>query len=363
MPQLLQLLSAQNLSTDSPNIPPEPAAGEYHQTSIAATDTELLDAYSQAVTRVAERVSPVVVHLDVSQPGAQRGRGSGQRGSGQPRERRGNGSGFLITPDGYILTNSHVVHQASSIQVTLSNGQDYAAELVGDDPDTDLAVIRIHPQVPLAAATLGDSANLKVGQLAIAIGSPYGFQYSVTAGVVSALGRSLRAQSGRLIDSVIQTDAALNPGNSGGPLVNSRGEVIGVNTAVILPAQGICFATSIDTAKFVVTSLIKEGKVTRGYIGIAGQTVPLHQRIIRFLDLQREKGVLVAAVEADSPAAQAGLVEGDVIISVDGTPITGIDDLHKYLTGNCIGQALQFTVLHGSQQRSVTVVPAALPSP
>jgi S1-C subfamily serine protease len=357
MPQLLQLLSEQNLSPELPNIPPEQAAADQNSTPAATTDTDLLDAYSQAVTSVAERVSPVVVHLDVSQPGTRRG-----RGSGQPRERRGNGSGFLITPDGYILTNSHVVHQASRIQVTLSNGQDYAAELVGDDPDTDLAVIRIHPQVPLAAATLGDSANLKVGQLAIAIGSPYGFQYSVTAGVVSALGRSLRAQSGRLIDSVIQTDAALNPGNSGGPLVNSRGEVIGVNTAVILPAQGICFATSIDTAKFVVASLIKDGKVTRGYIGIAGQTVPLHQRIIRFLDLQREKGVLVAAVEADSPAAQAGLVEGDVIISVDGTPITDIDDLHKYLTGNCIGQALEFTVLHGSQQRSITVVPTTLPS-
>jgi S1-C subfamily serine protease len=295
-----------------------------------------------------------VVNIEVFQLDRQR-----TRHLQRPQETRGNGSGFIITPDGYILTNSHVVSGAARIEVTLSEGRHFQADLVGDDPDTDLAVVRIHTPTQLVPAKLGDSAAVKVGQLAIAIGNPYGFQYTVTAGVVSALGRSLRAKSGRLIDSVIQTDAALNPGNSGGPLVNSRGEVIGVNTAVIYPAQGICFATSIDTAKFVAASLIKDGKVTRGYIGIAGQTVPLHRRIVRFFNLKTEQGVLIVSVEANSPAQTAGLTEGDVIVGIHGMLIAGIDELHKQLTGDRVGVPVELTIIRGNEQRSLTVVPVS----
>jgi S1-C subfamily serine protease len=346
MPQPLQLISTHDAA---PN--PQPA-----EHPLVIPDAELLDAYSQAVTTAAERVSPSVVNLEVFQPRQRRG----QR-SQQPREARGNGSGFVITPDGYILTNSHVVHHASRIEVTLATGEQYRAELVGDDPDTDLAVVRIHLDKNLTAATLGESAAIKVGQLAIAIGNPYGFQYTVTAGVVSALGRSLRAESGRLIDSVIQTDAALNPGNSGGPLVNSRGQVIGVNTAVILPAQGICFATSIDTAKFVAASLIKHGRVSRAYIGIAGQTAPIHRRVVRFLNLATENGILVAGVSADSPAQRAGLGVGDLIIGINDTQVRGIDDLHKYLTGDYIGLTVELQVIRGGEQLALTLIPAAAP--
>src|SRR5216683_2795821 len=263
----------------------------------AEPDDEIMDAYSRAVISAAEKVSPSVVYIEVQQPTRSR-RGNAPR---MPQEARGSGSGFIFTPDGFILTNSHVVHGAKRIEVTVSDGRKYEADLIGDDPDTDLAVIRINApnQVP---AQLGDAQKIRVGQLVIAIGNPYGFQYSVTAGVVSALGRSLRAQSGRLMDAVIQTDAALNPGNSGGPLVNSRGEVIGVNTAMILPAQGICFATSIDTAKFVASRLIRDGKVSRSYIGLAGQNVPLPRRIVRFYNLAVESGIFVVSFEGNSPA-------------------------------------------------------------
>ncbi|MDX2244067.1 MAG: trypsin-like peptidase domain-containing protein [Leptolyngbyaceae cyanobacterium bins.302] len=333
------------------NFQPERSSGSGGS---SPNDADLLDAYSQAVTAAAERVSPSVVNIEVFQPDRRR-----MRNAQQPQETRGNGSGFIITPDGYILTNSHVVHGASRIEVTLSDGRHFQADLVGDDPETDLAVVRIHSQTQLIPAALGDSSSVKVGQLAIAIGNPYGFQYTVTAGVVSALGRSLRAKSGRLIDSVIQTDAALNPGNSGGPLVNSRGEVIGVNTAVIYPAQGICFATSIDTAKFVAASLIKEGKVTRGYIGIAGQTVPLHRRIVRFFNLNTENGVLVVSVEPNSPAQQSGLAEGDVIVGIDDKLISSIDDLHKQLTGDRVGVAIALLIIRGNEQRTITIVPSS----
>lgn len=314
------------------------------------SDDQLLDAYSHAVTSAAERVSPSVVNIEVYQAAQRRDRR-------QPQENRGNGSGFVITPDGYILTNSHVVHGATRIEVTLPDGQHYGAELIGDDPDTDLAVVRIHAP-HLVPAKLGDSQSIKVGQLAIAIGNPYGFQYTVTAGVVSALGRSLRAKSGRLIDNVIQTDAALNPGNSGGPLVNSRGEVIGVNTAVILPAQGICFATAINTAKLVAAALIQNGEITRGYIGVAGQTVPLHRRLVRFHNLEAESGVLVVSLEPESPARRAGLVEGDVIIGFNGQTIGSIDDLHKHLTGERVGVPSELTVLRGSERRTIAIVPS-----
>jgi S1-C subfamily serine protease len=305
------------------------------------TDEGLLDAYSRAVIESAERVSPSVVYIQVT---ARSG---------------GSGSGFVFTPDGFILTNSHVVHGASKIDVTLMDGRQFQAQLIGDDPDTDLAVIRVAaPNV--VPAQLGESQSIRVGQLVIAIGNPFGFQYTVTAGVVSALGRSLRAQSGRLMDGVIQTDAALNPGNSGGPLVNSRGEVIGVNTATILPAQGICFATSIDTAKFVAGRLIRDGKISRSYIGVAGQNVPVPRRIVRFYQLPVETAVLVVSFETNgeaSAAKEAGLLAGDLVVEFDGLPIRGIDDLHRLLTDERIGKRVPVTVIRGVQKLALELVP------
>src|SRR5256885_5085372 len=285
---------------------------------------DVMDAYSRAVIAAAEKVSPSVVYIEVQQPVRSR-RGNDPR---LPQEAQGSGSGFIFTPDGFILTNSHVVHGAKKIEVTVSDGHKYQADLIGDDTDTDLAVIRVNAP-NLVPAYLGESQKIRVGQLVVAIGNPYGFQYSVTAGVVSALGRSLRAQSGRLMDDVIQTDAALNPGNSGGPLVNSRGEVIGVNTAMILPAQGISFATSIDTAKFVAGRLIRDGKVSRSYIGLAGQNVPLPRRIDRYYNLDVESGIFVVSFEGQSPARNGGLREGEIIVGFDYHPTAGIDDLHK----------------------------------
>jgi S1-C subfamily serine protease len=314
------------------------------------SDDDLLDAYSQSVMGAAEKVNPSVVNIEVTQE--QRA-----RGSRPPRgERGGSGSGFVFTPDGFILTNSHVVHGASKIDVTFSDGRSSEAQLTGDDPETDLAVVRINAPnlVPVA---FGDSQKIRVGQLAIAIGNPYGFQYSVTAGVVSALSRSLRSRSGRLIDNIIQTDAALNPGNSGGPLVNSRGEVIGVNTAVILPAQGICFAIAINTAKFVAGQLIKQGHVRRSYIGVAGQVVPIHRRVVRHYNLPVETGVFVVSIEPDSPALKAGLQEGDLIVGYDDQPIAGIDDLHRLLTDQKVGLKSKLTVIRRSEKLTLEIVP------
>jgi S1-C subfamily serine protease len=316
------------------------------QTTI--TDDVLLDAYSRAVIEAAEKVSPSVVYIQVF----------GARSRSQD-EATGTGSGFVFTPDGFILTNSHVVHRATKIDVALMDGRRFQAQLIGDDPDTDLAVIRITAP-NLVPASLGNSTSIRVGQLVIAIGNPYGFQYSVTAGVVSALGRSLRAQSGRLMDGVIQTDAALNPGNSGGPLVNTRGEVIGVNTATILPAQGICFATSIDTAKFVAGRLIRDGKISRSFIGVAGQNVPIPRRIVRYYQLPVESGVLVVSFENNSkvsPAKEGGLLTGDLIVDFDGNPISGIDDLHKLLTDERIGNKTPVTVIRGTQKLTLQVIP------
>ena len=311
----------------------------------------LLDAYSRAVIEAAEKVSPSVVYIQVTAPG--------RRSRQAANEVTGTGSGFVFTPDGFILTNRHVVPGASKIEVALMDGRRFQAQLIGDDPDTDLAVIRITAP-NLVPAKLGDSQSIRVGQLVIAIGNPYGFQYSVTAGVVSALGRSLRAQSGRLMDGVIQTDAALNPGNSGGPLVNSRGDVIGVNTAAILPAQGICFATSIDTAKFVAGRLIRDGKISRSYIGVAGQNVPIPRRIVRFYQLPVETGVLLVSFETngnESAAKEAGLLAGDLVVEFDGQPIRGIDDLHKLLTDERIGKDVPITVIRGVQKLTLTIVP------
>ncbi len=278
-------------------------SGETRESSPIAPslpDAPLLDAYSRAVTGTVERVSPSVVNIEVYQS-------AGQTRSGEQRERRGGGSGFVFTPDGLILTNSHVVHDARRIEVTLSDGRRMPATAIGDDPATDLAVIRIDnarfDEPSLTAAALGDSQQLRVGQLVVALGSPYGFQSTVTAGVVSALGRSLRSYSGRLIDDVIQTDAALNPGNSGGPLVDSGGRVVGVNTATILPAQGICFAIGINTAKFVASRLLRDGRIRRSYIGVSAQTSPIHRRVVRFYDLPKETGVVVLSLGREKPGS------------------------------------------------------------
>jgi S1-C subfamily serine protease len=317
------------------------------------SDAALLDAYSQAVVGAAEAISPSVVKIDVAQPGRSR--------SGEPRERQGGGSGFVFTPDGLVLTNSHVVHGSTRIDVSLPDGQRFPAHIIGDDPATDLAVIRIglpsNDAPHLVAAALGDSQRLRVGQLAIAIGNPYGFQYTVTAGVVSALGRSLRSYSGRLIEDVIQTDASLNPGNSGGPLVTSDGRVIGVNTATIMGAQGLCFAIGINTAKFVAGRLLRDGRIRRSYIGVEAQTAPLHRRVVRFYDLPSESGVIVASVANGSPAQRAGLREGDLIIALDGKPVAGVDDLHRLLTDARVGTSCVLTVLRWTERLELRVVP------
>jgi len=304
-------------------------------------DDALLDAYSQAVVHAADEVGPSVVNIEVRHKNG---------------ERQGSGSGFIITPDGFVLTNSHVVHGAASIEVTLADGRRPDAQVVGDDPDTDLAVVRVYAP-KLRPARLGESRTIRPGQVAIAIGNPYGFQCTVTAGVVSALGRSFRANTGRLIDDIIQTDAALNPGNSGGPLVNSRGEVIGVNTAVILPAQGICFAIGIGTAKYVAGWLIKDGKIRRSFIGVGGQNVPLHRRLVRHYQLTVNRGVLVISVAPSSPAERAGLREGDVMIEFNGQPVPSIDALHKLLNSGQIGIEGRLTIVRGAEKLTLPITP------
>jgi S1-C subfamily serine protease len=316
-------------------------------TILPAGDDELLDSYSQTVSRVVKKVRPTVVNIRTLRAKPERPNGPDGGGSG---------SGFVIAPDGYILTNSHVVRGAGQIEVALADGRSVSASLVGDDPETDLAVIRIHAG-DLVHVQLGDSQSVRVGQIAIAIGSPYGFQQTVTAGVVSALGRSMRSQSGRLIDNIIQTDAALNPGNSGGPLVNSRGEVIGVNTAIILPAQGICFAIASNTAKFVAAWLIKEGRIRRGWIGLAGQNAPIHPRVARFHRLAANQGVLVAGLEPGSPASRAGLQDGDVIVAFNDKTVPHIDELHRYLVATAIGVSSKITVLRLTEKLDLTITP------
>ena len=342
MKRSLRLLSSEGLK----------AGATQTLNEIHPSDNDLLDAYSRAVINAAEKISPSVVNIDVRKSP----RGKQSTHFGLPEELRGNGSGFIFTPDGFILTNSHVVHHANKIDVTLPDGRRFQADLVGDDPDTDLAVVRINGP-NLAAAPLGDSQKIRVGQLAIAIGNPYGFQYTVTSGVISALGRSLRSMSGRLIDNVIQTDAALNPGNSGGPLVTSQGDVIGVNTAMILAAQGICFAIAMNTAKFVAGKLIKEGKIRRSYIGVGGQNVTLHRRLVRFYHLAVESGILVVSIEENSPAQRAGLVEGDIIVGFGGQPTAGIDDLHKVLTEEKVAVKTELTIVRRSEKLVLDIVP------
>jgi S1-C subfamily serine protease len=312
------------------------------------TQAEIPDSYSRTVIYAAERVSPSVVHLVVRR--RVRNRQGGEQEAG------GSGSGFIFAPDGYVLTNSHVVHDASEIEVTLADGRRIRGQPVGDDPDSDLAVVRISA-AGLVPARLGDSAALRVGQLVIAIGNPYGFQYSVTAGVVSALGRSLRAVTGRLIDNVIQTDAALNPGNSGGPLIDAKGEVVGVNSAMILPAQGICFAIPINMAKYLAVPLIRDGHIRRSFIGVGGQNVPILRRLVRYHDLPNESGVLVISVEPGSPGQQAGVREGDIIVAFDEHPISSIDDLQRLLTEGEIGARARLTLLRHVEKLVLEIVP------
>jgi S1-C subfamily serine protease len=327
---------------DRPTIP-------YTETpEVPTEDQALLDAYSRAVIDVVERVGPAVVRIDVK---AKDGRAGG-----------GTGSGVIVAPDGLVLTNSHVVNGqgpggVSQVTVATVDGRSLTARVVGDDPDTDLALVRIDAPVTLPAAALGNSKLLKRGQLVIAIGNPLGFESTVTTGVVSALGRSLRARSGRLIDDVIQTDAALNPGNSGGPLVSSRGEVVGINTAVILGAQGICFAVAANTANFVLGELVRHARVRRAFIGIAAQQIAIPRRLRHAAELSQESAVLAASVEAGSPAARAGVKARDIILSLDGTAITGGDDLIRVLAGDKIGRTVEIEILRNGSRLTLPLMP------
>ncbi|WP_128543664.1 S1C family serine protease [Larkinella soli] len=322
---------------------------------LSAQDAPLLDAYSNTVVNVAKKVSQSVVQIKVS----------GRRPEGRPNDRRrspgdgGTGSGFVISSDGYVITNNHVVAGASRIEVALPDGREFEATLIGRDPATDIAVIKIYGD-GLKGIHFADSKLVQVGQIAIAVGNPYGFQYSVTAGVVSALGRTLRSESGRLIDDVIQTDASLNPGNSGGPLVNSQGDVIGVNTAVILPAQGICFAVSSNLTALVAGKLIMHGRVRRGYLGISGQLINLTERIRQYNQLTARTGVLVAGIEPDGVAYNTEFLQGDIIVEFDGQPVASVDDLHRLLTEETIGRPVTVTLLRENFRRPIRVVPGEL---
>ena len=310
----------------------------------AAEPGPALDAYSQTVVAAIARAAPSVVHVEV-------------RFAGRRRRAEGGGSGFVLTPDGFLVTNSHVVHGAAELAVTLADGSRWPARRVGDDPDSDIALLRIEaPElVPIAR---GDSRALRAGQLVIALGSPYGFRATVTAGIVSALGRSLRTGSGRLIDNVIQTDAALNPGNSGGPLVDHRGAAIGVNTAAILPGQGVSFAIPLSTAERVAAALLRDGRVRRARIGIGAETVPVPRALARHHRLAAGTGVKLLSVENGSPAAAAGLLRGDVLVALDGTPVADVDDLQRLLGESAIGRPVRLSLLRLTDRRELTVVPA-----
>ena len=310
--------------------------------SPSATDTEILDAYSHAVTSVADSVGPAVVRVEV-------GKGNGRTG--------GVGSGVIIAPDGLVLTNCHVVEGAKTIRLQDAEGRVMEARSLGEDPDTDLALLRAGSARDLPCATLGDSKLLKRGQLVVAIGNPLGFESTVTAGVISALGRSLRSRNGRLIADVIQTDAALNPGNSGGPLVSSRGDVIGINTAVIMGAQGICFAVASNTAQFVLSELIQHGRVRRAFIGVSAQTAAVPRGHARVAEIENSSGAMITAAEPNGPAALAGLMRFDTVVRADGERVTGVDDLIRLLNAERIGRALKVDVLRRGQLRSFEVTP------
>jgi S1-C subfamily serine protease len=323
----------------------ELASGAAREQPATASDEALLDAYSSTVARAAERAGPATVRIEVGGHDARRGRAA-----------RGSGSGFLFAPDGLIVTNSHVVHRAHQIEVTLADAATARARLIGEDPHTDLAVLGIEGHT-LPFLEVGDSKSVRVGQIAIAVGNPLGFGWSVTAGVVSALGRSLRTQSGRLMDDLIQTDAALNPGNSGGPLVSSNASVIGVNSAAVLPAQGLSFAVAASTVRWVIGALLRDGRVRRSRLGLAGGAAPLPQRLRRALEVDNRSGVLVAEVEPDGPAARAHVQPGDVVIGFAAQRVEGVDDLHRLLTEERIGQDLPLEVLRGARRVQATVRP------
>jgi S1-C subfamily serine protease len=312
-------------------------------TEPAGDDANLLDAYSRAVIGVVDRIGPAVVRLDVRRS--------------DDRRPAGSGSGVIVAPDGLILTNSHVAGSSSRVKVTAADGATYTARVVGDDPDTDLALVRVDEAVSLPAATLGDSKLLRRGQLVIAIGNPLGFESTVTAGVVSALGRSLRASTGRLIDDLVQTDAALNPGNSGGPLVSSHGEVVGINTAIIMGAQGICFAIAANTAKYVLGELVRHGRVRRAWIGIAAAQTALPRRFRHEAGVAQASAVMVSAVEPRSPADRAGITAGDVVLALDQHAVTGADDLIRILTGEQIGRRVEVETLRDGKRRTVWLIP------
>ncbi|MFQ5656176.1 MAG: S1C family serine protease [Candidatus Methylomirabilales bacterium] len=322
----------------------QPGNGRPVQAAHAESDEDLLDAYSRAVVGVVEKVGPAVVSIGVKKPRF------GQEGAG---------SGMIIAPDGFVLTNSHVVEQAEDVDVRLTDGRTFSARIVGSDPATDLAVVRAEAS-SLPTAELGDSDALRVGQLAIAIGNPLGFQSTVSTGVISALGRALRSQSGRLIENVIQTDVPLNPGNSGGPLVDSRGRVIGINTAVIFMAQGISFAVPVNTAKWVVGELVTRGRVQRAYLGIAGQVRPIGRRVQRQLDLSAVTAVEVVSMEEKGPASRAGLREGDLIVAVNSHNVASVDDIHRLLTGWSAGSPLGLTIVRNGDKLQVQVVPGEM---
>ena len=327
---------AQLVSNDTTTAPPLSTVADRRP------DGDLLDAYSTAVIAAAERVSPSVVNIEVRH---------------RDGKKAGSGSGFVFTPDGFILTNSHVVHAAAHLDVTLQDGQKLPARIVGDDPATDLAVVHVNAPHQLPAVDFADSSALRVGQLVIAIGNPFGFQTTVTAGVVSNLARGFRSQTGRMIDNIVQTDAALNPGNSGGPLADSRGRVVGVNTAIIPMAQGICFAIPSNAAQFVAARLIQGGRIRRSYVGVAGQNVPLHRRVVRFHRLDVDTGVLVVGVDPGSPAAAAGVAEGDVVVSFDNRPIFTIDDLQRLLTDDRVDRPMPIGVIRGTAHLRLDVTP------
>jgi S1-C subfamily serine protease len=328
--------------------------------SASNDDAELLDAYSRVVVDAVERVGPAVAHLEVwTSDSPSRGRRVRSSADGQQIP-SGTGSGFVFTPDGFMLTNSHVIEHATRIRATFADGTAYDAHVVGNDPGTDLAVLRVHA-TSVASARLGDSSRLRAGQVVIAIGNPLGFASTVTSGVVSALGRTMRSRSGRLIDAVIQTDAALNPGNSGGPLVDSHGMVVGINTAVIAGAQGICFAVPVNTAHLVIPQLIRDGHVRRGWIGVSGQTIQLSRRRVQLNHLGAASATLVTEAIAGGPASTGGIRAGDIIIALDGSAVGGVDDLQRMLTAESIGRATEVALLRAGQRFHVTITPSEAP--
>jgi S1-C subfamily serine protease len=322
---------------------------EHKPAETILSDENLLDAYSKAVMNVVDKVGPAVVSINIGWRIKQKG-----------MERGGAGSGVLIAPDGYILTNSHVVHNATHLTVTLSDGRQYDAELIGEDPPTDLALIHVHaPQLPFVK--FGDSETTRVGQLVIAFGNPYGFQSTVSTGVVSALSRHMRSQEGRLMENIIQHTAPLNPGNSGGPLVDSRGQIIGINVAIIMMAQGLSFSIPANTAKWVVSQLMTQGRVKRSYLGIAGRKRELDQRMIKFHKLSNEAGIEIVAIEDGTPASRFGLLEGDIIVKIDKEVVNTVDDLHRFLSQWPLGNILKLEILRGADKLDFDVVPTEAP--